>query len=77
MPPAPTTTGGADHLSRPSSPTPGHHPVLTPCKEQAHPIPPGSRKQGNLYDSLPTAIAGTPIEPCLNFLLGLLSISID
>ena len=25
--------GWADHLSPPSSPTPGHTPTLTPCKE--------------------------------------------
>ena len=33
----PPPKGWADHLRHPSSPTPGHTPTLTPCKEQARP----------------------------------------
>ena len=78
MPPAHTTTKGwSDHLSYPSSPTPGHTPTLTPYKEPAHHPRQGVSK-GNCYlFSLTPAAAGAPVKPCLNFLPGLLSISID
>ena len=54
--------GWAKHLSHPSGLTPGHIPTLTPYKEPA---------------CAPAWGAGAPVKPCLNFLTGLLSISID
>ena len=39
--------GWAKHLSHPCSPTPGHTPTLTPCKDQASPSQWAS-EQGNL-----------------------------
>ena len=70
--------GWADHLSHRSCPTPGHTPTLTPCKELAHPTS-GSEwpREPVTYSRSPTAAAGTPVKPCLNFLSGLWSISID
>ena len=62
--------GWADHLSHPSSLTPGCSPTLTPCKEPTHPL------QGFLF-LFPTAVAGAQIKLCLNFLHSLLSNSID
>ena len=60
----------------PSSLTPGHTPTLIPYKEQAGPCA-GTKRAKNLLFSLPTAAAGIPIKPCLKFLYGLYSISID
>ena len=70
--------GWAKHLSRPSGLTPGHTPTRIPYKKQACPPPWGESQQGNLLFvlTLPAA-GGAPIEPCLNFLSGLWSISID
>ena len=68
--------GWADHLSHSAGPTPGPAPTLTPCKEP--PRPPRRMSRGTCYlFSLPPAAAGTPIKPCLYFLSGLLSISLD
>ena len=64
-----TTRGWANHLSYPSSLTPGHTPTLTPYKKRAHTHPLGS-KQGNLLCSL-LQPAGAPVKPCVNFLSGL------
>ena len=62
--------GRADSLSHPSGLTPGHTPTqLTP--------PQGASKGTCYLFSLPRAAAGAPIKPCLNFLSGFLSISID
>ena len=68
--------GWAKHLSHSSGPTPGPAPVLTPCKEPACPHRPVSKGTCYLF-SLPPASAGAPVKPCLNFLPGLLPISID
>ena len=71
--------GWADHLSYPSSLTPGHSSILTPYKEQVVPSW-GVSEQGNLtcwLFSPSSAAVEAPIKPCLNFLSGLWSISID
>ena len=59
-----------------TTPTPGPTPIRTPYKETAPPAPGVSKGTCYLF-SLPPAAAGVPIKPCLNFLSGLLSISID
>ena len=72
------TKGWANHLSHPSRWTPGHTPTLTPYNEQA--TPPSTQevsKETCYLFLLPPAAAGAPIKPCLNFLYGLLSISIS
>ena len=66
----------ATHLSHPSDPTPGPTPTLTPYEEPALPAL-GSEQGDLLLVSLPPATAGAPVKPCLNFLSGLSSISID
>ena len=62
--------GWAKHPSHPSSPTPGHNLSLTPYKEQA--CPPSGRQRTSkavcCLFSLPSAAAGVPVKPCLNFL---------
>ena len=70
--------GQADHLSQPCGLTSGHTPPLTPYKAPTPPPPPAQRvSKGTCYFFLPPlAAAGAPIKPCLNFLSGLLSISI-
>ena len=68
MPPAPRERW-ASHRS----PTPGHTPTPPHTRNKLVPPQVGTRKG----DSLPTAAAGDPIKPCLNFLSGLWSISID
>ena len=72
------TEGMADHLNHHSSLTPGPTPTLTPYKESAHhcslhPCP--SRERAR--ETIVFTPCETPIKPCLNFLSGLLSISID
>ena len=67
--------GWANHVSHPSSLTPGYTPTLTPFKEPTHSA--SGSKQGNLLLVFgPHAAAGDPIKPCLNFLPGFQSISI-
>ena len=64
----PPPKGWANHLSHPSPPH---------IKGINSPPSSGS-EQGNCYLlSLPPIATGAPIKPCLNFLSGLLSISID
>ena len=71
-----TPKGGAKHLSHSSCPIPGYTPTLTPYKEPAHPT--SESKQGKLLLVFASAAAaGAPVKPCLHFLSGLLSISID
>ena len=73
----PPTREWAKHLSQPSGPTPRHTPTLTLYKERARP-PSGSGKLGHrLLVLAPPAAAGAPIKPCLNFLSGLWSVSVD
>ena len=72
--------GWANHLSCPSNSTPAPAPTLTLYKEPTH--RPASLQdrvsQGICYlFSFPPAAAGAPVKPWLNFLSGLLSISID
>lgn len=60
--------GWADHLSDPSSLTPGYTPALSPQ------LSPQEASKGSCYlFSLPWAAAQIPIKPCLNFSSGLLS----
>ena len=64
--------GWATHLSHPSSPSPGHTPTLTPCKEPARqPSPSPLRERASkgtcCLFSLHAAAAGAPIKPRLNF----------
>ena len=51
-------------------PTSGHIPTLTPRKEPAHPLQGESKGNHDMF-SLPLAVAGAPVKPCLNFLSGL------
>ena len=71
-----TTKGWTDHLSHPSAqPLDTALPSLR-TKNQL--LPTSGSEQGNLLLVLaPPAVAGAPVKPCLNFLSGLLSISID
>ena len=68
MPPAHTTTKRwANHLSHPSSPTPGPAPTLTPFKDQAHPL---RSKQGNLTLSFaPSCCISAPCKALPEFLV--------
>lgn len=66
--------GWADHLSHPSA-----QPLDTPLPHvRKQPTPPQGASKGTyyLFSLLPSA-TGNPIKICLNFLPGLLSISID
>lgn len=66
--------GWADHLSHPSA-----QPLDTPLPHmRKQPSPPQGESKVScyLFSLLPSA-TGTPIKICLNFLPGLLSISID
>ena len=68
----------SNQLSQPLAQPLDPPPVLTPHREPAHPSPPLGSEPGNLLlFLLPPAAAGASIKPCLNFLSGLLSISID
>ena len=57
------------------------HPTLIPHKEPGYCFPSTPREWASkgryCLFSLPTAATGAPIKPCLNFLSGLQSISID
>ena len=76
MPPAYSTAKGVGKPPKPlSSPSPGCIPTLTPYKEPAW--PPWVSQRNCCLFLLLVAEAGAPIKPCLNFLFGLLSISID
>ena len=64
--------GWANHLSHPSSWTPGHTVTLTPYKEQGYPrLRERASKEACCLFLLPSAAAEAPIKPCLNFLSGL------
>ena len=65
-----TTKGWANHLSHPSSLTPGPTPTLTTYKEQACPTSGSEQASKATYYlfSLPPAAAETPVKLCLNFL---------
>ena len=66
----PPPKGWANHPSHPAGLDPRHAPTLLPYEEQAYPAQ-GASKQGNLlFVSLPSAAAGGPVKPCLNFLSG-------
>ena len=69
--------GWANHLSHTFHPTPGHTPTLTPYKEPAHPPHWGASKGTSYSFLLPPVASGAPIKSGLNFLTGLLPISID
>ena len=56
--------GWAKHLSHPSGQTPGHTPTLTPYRNEL--VPPWGACKGACYlFSLPPAVAGAPVKPCL------------
>ena len=70
--------GWANHLSCPSSQTPGHSLPLTLYKEQAHLHPPqGISRESCHLSSIPPAASGAPVKLSLDFLSSLWSISID
>ena len=61
-----TTRGWANHLSYPSSLTPGHTPTLTPYKKRAHTHPLGSKREPVM---LPTAARRSPSKALCEFLV--------
>ena len=72
----------ASDLNHLSSWTPWIHPYPYPYKEAAQPAPPPrphTRKQAKetVACSFSLSATGVPIKPCLNFLSGLLAISIN
>ena len=69
--------GWADHLTHPSGPTPGHTPILIPYKEPARSLQLRTSKQGNLLLVLAPPTPPPPMKPCLNYLSGFQSVSID
>ena len=69
-----TTKGWADHLSHPSSLTPGHTPPSSSIRNEP---PSASEETCHLFSLPPAASSGAPIKPGLNFLSGLKSISPD
>ena len=74
----PPTRGWAKHPRHPFGPTSGHTLTLTSHKEPAC-FPSTMNKQAREAATcfLPITTAGAPTKPCLNFLPGLLSTSID
>lgn len=68
--------GQAHHLSQPSGVLLGPAPILTPMKNELAPLQGRSKGTCCLFLLPPTA-AEAPIKPCLSFLSGLQSISID
>ena len=65
-------TGWANHLSCPSSQTPGHSLPLTLYKEQAHLHPPqGTSRESCHLSSIPPAASGAPVKLSLDFLSSL------
>ena len=68
----------AKHPSHPFSPVSGHTLTLTSSKGPAH-LPSTMNRQAREAATcfLPITTAGAPTKPCLNFLPGLLSTSID
>ena len=79
MPPAHKTTGVVGRqLKPPSGLTPGHAPMLSPCKEPACPRLRKLAGKGTwLVVPTPANGVGAPVKPLLDFLSGLWSISID
>lgn len=67
--------GQADHLSHPSSLTSDPIPTLTPCKGRA--APPIREQAREPVVLTPSCYSRGPVKPGLDFLSGLLSISID
>ena len=74
MRPAHTTTKG---VGRPPKPRLWTHPYPHPIEGASSPPPRGASKGTCYLLSLPHTAAGAPVKPCLNFLSGILSISID